>query len=155
MSNFETDATPSPGDVAWRDDTKGRSLFTPDEPLSIANVAKMFAVSRLALRYYERRGLIRRRHRLGPMRVYSWADCDRIAFIIKWRRVGLTLGEISQILKAASADAASDTVKLGRARCLELIDRLDQQRRPLREALAELRHMHELLSAKLGDAAER
>ena len=139
----------------WLDRSKDNLRSSADEPLSIANVAKMFAISRLALRYYERRGLIRRRHRIGLTRVYGLADCDRIAFIIKCRRVGLTLGEITLMIKAATGDASSDTIKTGRAKCLELIDRLDQQRRPLREALAELRHMHALLSTKLGAPAEQ
>jgi hypothetical protein len=38
------------------------------------------------------RGLIRRRHRIGRSR-YGWADGDRLAFIIKCRRIGLSLSE--------------------------------------------------------------
>jgi hypothetical protein len=36
----------------------------------------------------------------------------------------------------------------------ELIDRLDRRRQPLRDALAELRHLYALLSRKLTDERE-
>src|SRR5207302_3811811 len=95
-------------EIVWVDD----SGPVPPPPegmlLSIGNVAKMFNVSRLALRNYEVRGLIKRRHRVGTTRVYGWADCDRIAFIIKGRMAGLTLGEMALILKAAEEDASAD-----------------------------------------------
>ena len=75
--------------------------------LSLENVARMFSVSRLTLRYYEFRGLIKRRHRIGHVPVYGWADCDRIAFIIKCRRVGLSLGEVAPIIAAVDHEPAN------------------------------------------------
>jgi DNA-binding transcriptional MerR regulator len=149
MSNCEDRATCDEG--AW--DDSGAVPRPPDDTLlTISNVARMFNISRLALRNYEIRGLIRRRHRVGSARVYGWADCDRIAFIIKGRRVGLTLSEMTPVIKAADDDALAGSVKDGRTKCLELIDRLDRRRRPLREALAELRHLYTLLSTKLSGA---
>jgi hypothetical protein len=53
------------------------------------------------------------------------------------------------VTTAAPDDASAGTVKDGRTKCLELIDRLDRRRQPLREALAELRHLYTLLSTKL------
>jgi DNA-binding transcriptional MerR regulator len=141
----------NPSDKDWFDDTGVVSPPPDDLPLTIGNVARMFHVSRLALRNYEVRGLIKRRHRLCTTRVYAWADCERIAFIIKGRRVGLTLSEMTPVIKAAAGDATIESVKDGRSKCLELIDRLDRRRQPLREALAELRHLYTLLSAKLTD----
>ena len=153
MSN--SDERPDPDDVVWIDDL-GVAPPPPDGTLlTIGNVAKMFNVSRLALRNYEVRGLIKRRHRVGRTRVYGWADCDRIAFIIKGRRVGLTLAEMAPLIKAADDDATAESIKEGRAKCLELIDRLDRRRQPLREALAELRHLHTLLSTKLTGPGDR
>ena len=155
MSDCDDRATPEKSDVVWVDDL-GERPAPQDTVLSIANVAKMFNVTQLSLRYYERRGLIARRYRVGRSHVYGWADCDRIAFIIKGRRVGLSLSEIAVVLKAADRDAAMSSIKAGRAKCLELIDRLDRRRQPLRDALGELRHLHALLSRKLlGDDADR
>ncbi len=146
MSNHE-DRTSNDNEVVWVDD-RGEFPAPDDTILSMANVAKMFNISRSALRIYEWRGLIKRRHRVGNTRVYGWADCDRIAFVIKGQRVGLTLGEMAPLLKAADADAAPESIKAGRGRCMELIERLDRRRAHLREALAELRHLDTMLSAK-------
>jgi DNA-binding transcriptional MerR regulator len=117
--------------------------------LSIENVARMFNVSRLTLRYYEFRGLIKRRHRIGRVPVYGWADCDRIAFIIKCRRVGLSLGEVALII--AAVDHEDDTIihKRGQEACMRLVTRLEQRRKTLDEALAELAHTYSLLSMKI------
>ncbi len=122
-----------------------------DKILSIENVAEMFGVSRLALRYYELRGLIRRRHWIGRTQVYGWADCDRVAFILKCRRAGLRLSEIRPIIEAADQDTASPLTECGQERCMELVERLEQRKKIYDEALAELVHMHTLLSARLGD----
>jgi len=148
------DRDPDEKDVVWVDDTGPVPPPAEGTLLSIGNVAKMFNVSRLALRNYEVRGLIKRRHRVGNTRVYGWADCDRIAFIIKGRKAGLSLSEIGPILKAADEDAPADSIRDARTSCLELIDRLDRRRQALRDALAELRHLHTLLSSKLGRNGE-
>ena len=133
--------------MVWVDD-RGEFPAPDDTLLSLTNVARMFNISRIALRFYERLGLIKRRHRVGRTRVYGWADCDRVAFIIKGRRVGLTLGEMAPLLKAADADATPESIKAARARCVELMERLDRRRAHLRETLAELRHLDTMLSAK-------
>lgn len=112
--------------------------------LSIGNVAKMFGLSQLVLRYYELRGLIVRRHRIGRISVYGWADCDRIAFIIKCRRAGLALSEVAQVV--AAVDREDDAVV--QEACKKLIRRLDERRNVLEVALAELAHTCSLLSAK-------
>jgi DNA-binding transcriptional MerR regulator len=117
-----------------------------DTILSIGNVARMFGVERLTLRYYEARGLIKRRNRVGRVRVYTWADCDRIGFITKARQAGLKLGAIVPLVRIA-ADAHGDHER-GRKMCTELIDRLARRRRAIDEGLAELRHLHTVLCTK-------
>src|SRR3954469_8460648 len=83
MPNCADDTNPEK-EVVWLDDTgSGRQDPPAERVLSIANVAKMFGVSKLTLRYYEFRGLIKRRHTLDGVRVFGWADCERLAFIIK------------------------------------------------------------------------
>jgi DNA-binding transcriptional MerR regulator len=152
MSNSDDSRPPPDDDSFWVDDSGIRPPPSADTVLSIENVARMFNVSRLTLRHYEIRGLIKRRHRIGRVRVYGWADCDRIAFILKVRRAGLALSEVMPIL-AAGDDVLADR-KLGQERCLELIARLERRRRAFDEGLAELRHLYALLSGKTpGDSA--
>ena len=93
--------------MVWLDDTgSGRTDPPSERVLSIENVAKMFGVSKLALRYYEFRGLIRRRHRWTVSRCIGWADCERLAFIIKCRKAGVKLSDIIAIIEATDDDVS-------------------------------------------------
>ena len=121
--------------------------------LSIENVARMFGVSKLSLRYYEFRGLIRRIHSLDGVPVFSWADCERIAFIIKCRKAGVKLSDIVMIIDATDDDDSPLGFKTGQENCMALVEQLEQRRRVIDEALAELSHVYALLTTKLlGDA---
>src|SRR5262249_15798071 len=92
-----TDKNSSESDVVWLDQpTHPRT----ERVLSLPNVAQMFGVSTLMLRYYEFRGLVRRRQRQNGVWVYSWADCERLAFIIKCRRAGITTADIVSMVDA-------------------------------------------------------
>lgn len=149
MPNCENDVSSSTGGV-WLDDTGSGRLDPPAERvLSIRNVAKMFGVLQLALRYYEVRGLIRRRHSLDGVRVYGWADCERIAFIIKCRKAGLTLADIIMIIEATEDDISPLRFKVGQQTCMALVNRLEERRRVIDDALSELSHVHALLTRKL------
>jgi DNA-binding transcriptional MerR regulator len=144
------DDRPVAKDVVWLDDTgSGRSDPPVERVLSIQNVAKMFGVSQMALRYYEMRGLIGRRHSLDGVRVYGWADCERLAFIIKCRKAGLTLGDVIMIIQATEDEISPLQFKIGQETCVALVDRLERRRRIIEEALAELSHVHALLTTKM------
>jgi hypothetical protein len=63
-------------------------------------------------------------------------------------------GHMSRLLRAAAPTPSGDRwrydadMRAGRSRRLDLIDRLDWQREPIREALVELRRLLALISAK-------
>lgn len=137
-------------EVIWLDDTHGEDAIAPQSvaTLSIENVAQMFDVSPWALRYYELRGVIARRQRMGQIRVYSWADCDRIAFIVKCRRAGIGLADIAPILKAVDDDTSAQTIRVNQERCNALIASLEKPRKVFDEALSELTQVRSLLCAK-------
>ena len=149
MSDHEKRAAQGQDRVVWLDDTiGGRADLSVEKVLSIDNVAEMFAISPWVLRHFEFRGLIKRRQRIGKTLVYSWADCDRIAFIIKCRKAGLRFSEVAPIIRAADDDSAL-VHESGQERCAALVERLEQRRRAIDEALSELGHIHSLLGAKL------
>jgi DNA-binding transcriptional MerR regulator len=148
MPNCENRALTPAEDVFWFDRADESAPGKPTEGLTIAEAARRFWVSQLALRYYEFRGLIARRQRSGGARIYGWGDCGRIAFIVKGRRVGLTLAEMAPVIRAATDGASDAEMRAGRTACLDLIDRLDWQREPIRDALAELRRLLTLISSK-------
>jgi DNA-binding transcriptional MerR regulator len=144
------DDRPVVKEVVWTEDTgSGRSEPPTERVLSIQNVAKMFGVSQMALRYYEMRGLIRRRHSVHGIRVYGWADCERVAFIIKCRKAGLGLGDIVMIIQATEDDISPLQFKIGQETCMALVDRLERRRRIIDEALAELSHVYALLTSRM------
>lgn len=155
MSCPQKDPRPTEAEVVWLDDTGAGREPLADRVLSIEGVARMFGVSQLALRYYEWRGLIARRQVQDGVRVYSWADCERVAFIAKCRKAGLPLHDIAKIVEATDDDTVAAVSQRGREICMLHIEALERQRRVLGDALAELNHLYALLGAKLdGDDAK-
>ena len=149
MSDREHESS-EPAEGGWHDDAAGGQTDPQAERvLSLKNVAQMFGVSQLKLRYYEMRGLVRRRHSLDGVRVYGWADCERIAFIIKCRNAGLALGDIIMIIQATEEDISPLQFKIGQETCMAMVDRLEARRRVITEALAELSHVYALFTTGL------
>ena len=148
MSNFD-DPSVEPRGGPVGDPSDGCSQNVSETILSLENVAQMFSISRLVLLYYEFRGLIKRRHRIGRVAVYGWADCDRLAFIIKCRRAGIALKHVAPIVTAVDHEDDIDIHRLGQRACMELVTSLQERRKIINEALAEVAHTYSLLSTKL------
>ena len=106
MSNHEDRSGRPEDEAVGLDDTgSGRAALGREQVLSIENVARMFGVSRWTLRAYEWRGLIARRLTHGRVRVYGWADCERLSVIIKCRKAGVALRDVIAIVAATDEDA--------------------------------------------------
>ena len=148
MSNHDDPSVASRGDQAG-DPADGFSENVSETILTLENVAQMLGISRPVLLFYEFRGLIKRRHRIGRVAVYGWADCDRLAFIIKCRRAGIALKHVSPIVAAVDHEDDIDIHRLGQKTCMELVTSLQERQKILNEALAEVAHTYSLLSAKI------
>ena len=158
MSNHEDRSGRPEDEAVGLDDTgSGRAALGREQVLSIENVARMFGVSRWTLRAYEWRGLIARRLTHGRVRVYGWADCERLSVIIKCRKAGVALRDVIAIVAATDEDAPIHVSRSGQEQCMVQVDRLDARRKVLEEALAELGHIYALLTSKITglDAARR
>lgn len=134
-------------DVVWGDAL--RTTATPDPVkagFTIGELAKEFGVTLRALRFYENKGLIAP-HREGLARLYSQADRDRLALILKGKKLGFTLSEIRDMVSAANSED-EDALKLSQHKCLEQIAVLEQQKAGIEEGLAELRRIYASVSAK-------
>jgi DNA-binding transcriptional MerR regulator len=68
-----------------------------DRVYTISELAREFAVTPRALRFYEDKGLLAPR-RDGLNRVYSGRDRARLKLILQGKRVGLPLAEIREVL---------------------------------------------------------
>ena len=131
-------ASPSPDDHSANNAAE-KAEFT------IAELAKEFGLTLRALRFYHSRGLIAP-ERAGRRRIFSRADRDRLALIVKGKKLGFTLAEISQMIEAQAGRANAHTLKLSAEKCLDQIAHFERQMREAAEALTELREIHLALS---------
>ncbi len=131
-------------DVIWIE-SDAEALPVADSPaLTISQVAERLGMTQRALRFYESRGLVAPR-REGQMRHYDAWDLERLALILKAKKLGFTLGEIAQMVQAGEG-ASAHSLKLSRTRCIEQIDLLERQVQEAEDALNELRRIHSMLS---------
>ena len=124
--------------------TGGSSGNTPAE-YTITDLAEEFGITLRALRFYDGRGLLSPR-REGRKRLFSAADRDRLALILKGKKLGFTLAEISQMVEAQSGHASGTELALTAEKCLAQIAYFEKQMRETSEALTELRRIHLMLS---------
>jgi DNA-binding transcriptional MerR regulator len=114
--------------------------------MTIGEMAREFGVTLRTLRFYEDRKLIHPR-RAGTSRYYGGPDRVRLEMILKGKRLGFTLAEISELIGAD--DGAAKTDFEGRLRPAQIVDQLDhleRQRHEIEDAIISLRATRERLS---------
>jgi DNA-binding transcriptional MerR regulator len=152
MHSCDFDDSSQSGDVFWID-SEDQAKKTAQSEFSITDLAKEFGITLRALRFYESRGLLTP-VREGRKRIFSHADRDRLALILKGKKLGFTLTEISEMIEAQSGRATQHGLKMSSEKCLEQIALFERQMREASAALSELRGMHRLLqSSQLKKAA--
>lgn len=117
-----------------------------DIPMSIAEVAHAFGITLRTLRFYEAKRLIAPlRH--GTTRFYRRSDRERLALILTGRRLGFTLSEIERLLARPDGHG----LPLTREQCVTQINLLEQQKRGIDSAIAELRRIYTSFYRRLLD----
>ena len=114
----------------------GEAAISSAGPMTIGEMAREFGVTLRALRFYEAKHLIAP-HRDGAIRLYSRSDCERLALIMTGRRLGFTLAEIGVLLGKPDGN----DLHLTREQCVAQIHLLEQQKRGIEVAIAELRQI--------------
>ena len=117
------------------------------DAFAISDLCMEFGVTARALRFYEDEGLIAPQRR-GTQRIYSQRDRARLAWILRGKRVGFSLGEIREMIdlydvgdgRRAQRQAAIDH---SRAR----IALLARQKHDIDAAIAELTEFVGVLEA--------
>lgn len=137
------------GNSAACGDPAGQQGAAENPVLSIAVIAQMFKISPLRLRFFEWRGLIRRR-RDGNAWVYSWSDCEKVALLMKARKAGLAVHEIAAVLRAMDDRTPKSAANDGRMQCLALIHGLEGRKKAIGDILAELYRIDWELAERLG-----
>ena len=115
---------------------ESRDLF------AIADLAKEFGISTRAIRFYEAKGLLSP-ERLGATRIFRRRDRARLILILRGKRLGFSLRDISDYLSLYDADR-SQQVSLLAEKVDERIALLERQRDDLETTISELREIKKL-----------
>lgn len=123
-----------------RPEPENRDLF------AIADLAKEFGISTRAIRFYEAKGLLLP-ERVGGTRVFRRRDRARLILILRGKRLGFSLREISDYLALYDADRNQQATML-----VELIDQrlalLEAQMQDLQTTITELKEMRKLATQR-------
>jgi DNA-binding transcriptional MerR regulator len=117
-----------------------------EELLTIAEMVREFGVTARALRFYETKGLIAPQ-RQGPVRFYGRGDGRRLALVLRAKALGFTLAEIRSMLAAPPGEG--EVLNINRRQCFEQIRLLEQRKREIEAALAELRRTYSSFYARM------
>lgn len=109
---------------------------TNAEYFSIGDLSREYNVTLRALRFYEDKGLLAPK-REGTSRLYSRADRIRLGLILKGKRFGFTLTEISAMI-ALHEGRDSGKLALTQEKVQRQITALEKRRSEIDEAIAEL-----------------
>ncbi|MDB5563372.1 MAG: MerR family transcriptional regulator [Hyphomicrobiales bacterium] len=119
---------------------------------AIADLAKEFGISTRAIRFYEAKGLLTP-GRVGGTRIFRRRDRARLILILRGKRLGFSLRDISDYLSLYDADRTQH------AQVALLVEKVDQRLKLLQEqwtdletTIAELREIRKLASERMGAA---
>ncbi|MCD7060526.1 MerR family transcriptional regulator [Pelagibacterium xiamenense] len=126
-----------------RVDAEKRDLF------AIADLAKEFSISTRTIRFYESKGLLRP-ERVGGTRVFRRRDRARLILILRGKRLGFSLRDISEYLSLYDVDETRTAqVQLLVEKVDERLASLHQQRTDLDTTIAELTEIRQLADERL------
>jgi len=117
---------------------------------SIADLASEFGISTRAIRFYESKGLLSP-ERVGATRIFRKRDRARLILILRGKRLGFTLRDISDYLSLYDADRTQQ-VSLLAGKVDERLALLERQRDDLETTIRELREIRQLAQERLQKA---
>ncbi len=126
-------------------ETDGPDLY------SIADLAREFGISTRAIRFYESKNLIAP-ERLGATRVFRRRDRARLILILRGKRLGFSLRDISDYLDLYDADRGQQASLLAE-KVEERLELLEQQLSDLQTTIAELREIRNLARQRVVPAS--
>jgi len=128
-----------------RPEAQSRDLF------AIADLAREFDISTRAIRFYEAKGLLNP-ERVGATRVFRRRDRARLILILRGKRLGFSLRDISEYLSLYDAHSQTAQVNM----LTDLIDRrvdlLERQLSDLQTTISELREIRQLATERMARA---
>lgn len=118
------------------------------ELYAIADLAREFGISTRAIRFYESKGLLHP-ERVGGSRIFRRRDRARLILILRGKRLGFSLRDISDYLSLYDAHSQTAQVSL----LVDMVDQrlglLERQLTDLQTTIAELREIRKLATERL------
>ena len=111
---------------------------------TISELSKEFAITTRSIRFYEDQGLLTPL-REGQKRIYTAHDRTWLKLILRGKRLGLTLAEISQILDLYDSSSTNNDQQL-----LVFIEKIKIRQAALKQQMEDIKALQDEL-----DAAER
>jgi DNA-binding transcriptional MerR regulator len=128
-----------------RPEAEQRDLF------AIADLAREFSISARAIRFYESKGLLTP-ERVGNTRIFRRRDRGRLMLILRGKRLGFSLRDISDYLSLYDAHSQTAQVALLVDKVEERLHLLEEQQKDLETTIGELREIRQLARDRLGPA---
>ncbi|NGP19365.1 MerR family DNA-binding protein [Devosia chinhatensis] len=116
----------------------------------MADLAKEFGISTRAIRFYEAKGLLSP-ERVGATRIFRRRDRARLILILRGKRLGFSLRDISDYLSLYDADRTQQ-INLLSEKVDERIALLERQRDDLETTITELREIRKLADQRFAKA---
>lgn len=126
-----------------RPEPESRDLF------AIADLSQEFGISTRAIRFYEAKGLLNP-ERVGGTRVFRRRDRARLILILRGKRLGFSLRDISDYLSLYDAQSQTAQTKLLVAKVDERLELLERQKADLETTIGELREIRKLAGERVG-----
>jgi DNA-binding transcriptional MerR regulator len=107
------------------------STPTQKPEFTISQLAEEFDISTRTIRFYEEKGLIAPRRSKGNQRIYSRRDRARLKLILRGKRFGYSLDEISEMMgmndiDMNEADQIRKALEYGDRKLLEIRTRVEE-----------------------------
>ncbi|MDR3473142.1 MAG: MerR family DNA-binding protein [Devosia sp.] len=125
-----------------------RPASEPRDLFAIADLAREFAISTRTIRFYEAKGLLNP-ERVGGARIFRRRDRARLILILRGKRLGFSLRDISDYLSLYDAHAQSAQVALLVDKVDGRLHLLEGQLADLQTTIAELREIQQLARERL------
>ena len=126
-------------------------MTRPGEPrdlFAIADLAREFDISTRTIRFYEAKGLLTP-ERVGGARIFRRRDRARLILILRGKRLGFSLRDISDYLSLYDAQSQSAQVALLVDKVDDRLAWLESQLADLQTTMSELREIRQLATDRL------
>jgi len=123
----------------------------PRDLFAIADLAGEFGISTRAIRFYEAKGLLNP-ERVGGARIFRRRDRARLMLILRGKRLGFSLRDISDYLSLYDTHSHTAQVALLVDKVDGRLKLLEGQMADLETTIAELREIRQLANERLAQS---